>query len=270
MGDPLDRVDRYLADWTRIRPDLDISSTAVVGRLRQVTAFAERELDATLAGFGLSRPTFDLLDAIRRLERPGGLRQNELLAELGYTSGVLSVRLTALENDGLVARRPDPADRRGVVVTLTDSGRDLVDQVLPAHAATERRILAPLDPAARRATAGLLRAMLIGCEASADAARTAALLGVELVGPEQTRRLRRLVGLTDQPGVLVARVSPDGPAARAGITRGDLLVAARTGTATPVGLHDLTDLGRSLSAAGRRIGLTVLRGTRHHQVTVHL
>ena len=62
MGDSLDRVDRYLADWARMRPDLDMSSTAVVGRLRRVTAFAERELDATLAGFGVSRADFDLLD----------------------------------------------------------------------------------------------------------------------------------------------------------------------------------------------------------------
>ena len=153
MGDSLDRVDRYLADWARMRPDLDISSTAVVGRLRRVTAFAERELDATLAGFGLSRANFDLLDAIRRLSRPGGLRQSELLAELGCTSGAVSIRLTGLEGNGLVLRRPDLTDRRGVVVQLTDSGRDLIERALPAQAATERRILAPLEPAARQAAA---------------------------------------------------------------------------------------------------------------------
>ncbi|HEX5497206.1 MAG TPA: MarR family transcriptional regulator [Mycobacteriales bacterium] len=270
MGEPLDRMDLYLAQWQRARPDLDISSMAVVGRLRRVTAFADRELDATLAGFGLSRPAFELLDALRRLGRPNQLRQSELLAELDHTSGTLSVRLARLEATGLVSRRPDPTDRRGVVVELTAAGSDLVDRVLPAQAATERAILEPLDPAARRALTGMLRVLLVGCEMSADAERTAALLGVVLVRPEQARRLRRSVGLAERPGVLVAQVSPDGPAARAGIGRGDLLVAARTGTAPTVGLHDLTDLGRSLAAAGRRIVFTVLRGTRQRRVTVHL
>lgn len=272
-GDPLDRIDwidRYLAHWHRVRPDLDISPTAVLGRLRRVTAYADRQLNTTLAEFGLSLPAFDLLDALRRLGSANQLRQSELLAELACTSGTLSVRLARLESAGLVTRRPDPTDRRGVIVELTDAGRELVDRVVPARAATERRILDPLEPAARRAVAGLLRALLTGCEVAADAHRTAELLGVVLVAPEQARRLRRSVGLVEQSGVLVAQVSPGGPAARAGIGRGDLLVAARIGTAPAVGLHGPTDLGRALSAAGRKIAFTVLRGTRQRQVTVHL
>ncbi|MGH4019484.1 MAG: MarR family transcriptional regulator [Pseudonocardiaceae bacterium] len=50
------------------------------------------------------------------------------------TSGAITQRLDRLEVCGLVTRTPSTADGRGVHVTLTDQGRELIDQALPDHA----------------------------------------------------------------------------------------------------------------------------------------
>lgn len=49
-------------------------------------------------------------------------------------------------------------------------------------------------------------------------------LGLALLPPRAARRLRRSVGLDERDGLLVRGVDEDGPAARAGVRRGDLLV----------------------------------------------
>lgn len=51
-------------------------------------------------------------------------------------------------------------------------------------------------------------------------------LGVAVAPPEVASRLRRSVGLDERVGVLVREVDPEGPAGRAGVREGDLLVAA--------------------------------------------
>jgi DNA-binding MarR family transcriptional regulator len=265
-----DRVDRDRAAWARVRPDLDVARAAAVERVRRLAALADRELDDTLRRFGLSRTAFDVLCALRRLGRPDHLLQSELLGELGYTSGTLSVRLGRLERAGLVSRRPDSADRRGVVVELTETGRSVVDAAAPAYVDTAQRLLDPLEPAQREALSGLLRVLLSAHEASGDSARAALLLGVAVVPAGRARRLRRSVGLADRPGVLIGGVERGGPADRAGLTRGDLVVAAAgtDGGSTPV--EDAADLHAVLSRAGGTVTLTVVRGSQERQVDVVL
>src|SRR5688572_24863819 len=51
-------------------------------------------------------------------------------------------------------------------------------------------------------------------------------LGVAVAPPRVARRLRRAVGLPERDGLLVRAVEEDGPAGRAGVERGDLIVAA--------------------------------------------
>jgi serine protease Do len=92
-------------------------------------------------------------------------------------------------------------------------------------------------------------------------------LGVAIAPGHVARRLRRAVGLPDAEGLLIREVSEDSPAARAGLARGDLIVAA---AGQPVRTAD--DLFGALraAAAGGSLELTVLRGTEERSVHVVL
>ncbi|MEE3918524.1 MarR family transcriptional regulator [Micromonospora sp. BRA006-A] len=65
------------------------------------------------------------------------------------TSGGMTGRLDRLERAGLVRRSPDPADRRALRVTLTDTGRRVVEESAEAGLAVQRRILDALPPPTR-------------------------------------------------------------------------------------------------------------------------
>ncbi len=88
-------------------------------------------------------------------------------------------------------------------------------------------------------------------------------LGVAIVPPRVARRMRRAVGLPEQDGVLVRAVQDESPAARAGIERGDLIVAA---AGTPV--DRLEVLYEALDAADASLELSIVRGTDERSVTV--
>jgi DNA-binding MarR family transcriptional regulator len=77
------------------------------------------------------------------------------------SSGAMTNRLDGLEEMGLVERLPDPADRRGRLVGLTDKGRELVDNAVVDHLENEQRLLSGLDAVERERLAALLRKLLL-------------------------------------------------------------------------------------------------------------
>ena len=92
-------------------------------------------------------------------------------------------------------------------------------------------------------------------------------LGIAIAPGHVARRLRRAVGLPDADGLLIRDVAEDSPAARAGLARGDLIVAV---AGQPVSGAD--DLFGALRTAGPdgTVDLTVLRGTEERSVHVVL
>jgi serine protease Do len=91
-------------------------------------------------------------------------------------------------------------------------------------------------------------------------------LGVAIAPAHVARRLRRAVGLPEREGLLVRWVEDGGPADRAGIEKGDLIVAA---AGEPVARVD--DLQPRVDAAGTgELVLTVVRGTEEREVIVAL
>ncbi|MEE1722850.1 MarR family transcriptional regulator, partial [Streptomyces sp. JV186] len=65
------------------------------------------------------------------------------------TSGTMTNRIDRLAKKGLVERLPDPSDRRGVLVRLTDEGCARADRSLAGLLAQARAILAELAPTQR-------------------------------------------------------------------------------------------------------------------------
>src|SRR4051794_24749852 len=68
-------------------------------------------------------------------------RPQLMLSSAGVTS-----RLDRLERRGFVQRLPDPDDRRGVIVELTDAGVEIVDAAVEANTVSDRQLTALFDP----------------------------------------------------------------------------------------------------------------------------
>ena len=157
-----DGVDLILEQWRRERPDLDPSPIGVIGRISRLARELEQRLERVYREHGLEPGWHDVLATLRRTGPPYRLRPTEFSSALMLTSSGTTKRLDRLEQAGLIERAPDPDDRRGILITLTDAGRELIDGVTDAHLANEDRLLSALSEAERTRLADLLRKLQLG------------------------------------------------------------------------------------------------------------
>ena len=155
-----DEVDGLVAGWQAERPDLDVEPLQVLSRVSRLARHLDRARNAAFAAHGLQTWEFDVLSALRRQGAPYQLSPGALLRATLVTSGTMTNRINQLASAGLVSRRPDLADRRGVLVALTDRGRAAVDAALADLLTYERRLLTGLDGGQRRELTALLRILL--------------------------------------------------------------------------------------------------------------
>ena len=137
----------------------------MVARLGRAARYVDQGHAEFFDQHGLSRADWDVLASLRREGPPYSLSPTALSRALMRTSGAMSQRLASLERKGLIERRLDPTDRRGVVVSLTAEGRQLVDRIGAEHLANQRRLLAPLSEREQRELAALLKKLLLAYEA---------------------------------------------------------------------------------------------------------
>jgi DNA-binding MarR family transcriptional regulator len=157
-----DGVDTILEQWQRERPDLDSSPIGVIGRISRLARELEARLEPVYKAHGLEPGWHDVLATLRRTGPPYQLRPTEFADALMLTSSGTTKRLDRLEHAGLITRAPDPADRRGTLITLTPKGLELIDNVTEAHLDNERNLLAALSEAEQRRLADLLRKLRLG------------------------------------------------------------------------------------------------------------
>ena len=162
MPDDRDRVDAIIEQWRSERPELDPSPIGIIGRISRLARELEERLEPVYREHGLEGGLHDVLATLRRQGPPYKLRPTDLTEETMLTSSGTTKRLDKLERAGLIAREPDPNDRRGVLIALTDKGREVIDATTPAHLANERRLLAALTEAEQRKLADLLRKLQLG------------------------------------------------------------------------------------------------------------
>jgi DNA-binding MarR family transcriptional regulator len=164
-------MDTIVAEWARERPELDLVEVAAVGRILRAARFLRAEVERELQRFGLNATEFNALSALRRSGPPYRLSPSELSAGLLLSSGGLTKVLERLESEGLITRERDPHDGRGVLVCLTDAGRQRQNQAYDAHLQNEHELLAPLAVAEREALSDILRSLLLAFESGAGRAR---------------------------------------------------------------------------------------------------
>ena len=154
MSDLIDRVRRQ---WGEVRPEIDTSGMAVIGRVLRLASLIRRDTDDLLAGHEMSRAEFDVLCALRRntVLNPG-----QISREMLSSGAAITKRLDRLARLDLISRTASERDRRVVQVRLTGKGRVLIDELLPQQLEAERAALVNLSDADRAQLASLLGVVL--------------------------------------------------------------------------------------------------------------
>jgi DNA-binding MarR family transcriptional regulator len=152
-----DEVDRLVAAWRTERPDLDVAPLEVLSRVSRLARHLDLARRQAFATHNLEAWEFDVLAALRRAGKGAALSPGTLLTQTLVTSGTMTNRIDRLAARGLVEREPDPSDRRGVLVRLTEPGRRTVDSALTDLLEREHRILEIVRPEDRGKLANLLR-----------------------------------------------------------------------------------------------------------------
>jgi DNA-binding MarR family transcriptional regulator len=160
-----DDVDEIVAAWRRERPDLDVSPLEVLSRVSRLARRLDLARGRAFSEHLLEGWAFDVLSALRRAGEPYERSPGALVQQTLVTSGTMTNRVDRLERSGFVERRPDPGDRRGVLVRLTPAGRDVVDSAMADLIEQEKSLLSELGAGERRELATLLRRMLAPLEA---------------------------------------------------------------------------------------------------------
>ena len=157
-------TDRQLGGWTEARPDIEVKSLQVTARLSRIGPLLAKRQDAVFGQFGLSRGEVGALGALRIAGPPHRLSPTRLGKGLMMSSAGMTSRIDRLERRGFVRRLPDPDDRRGVLIELTDQGRDTVDAAVAALTTSDRQLVERLDPTEFAQLEALLRKFLEGLE----------------------------------------------------------------------------------------------------------
>jgi serine protease Do len=241
-----DEVTVTFADGRRVSgavagsdPDLDLAVVSV--DTGETPAIAWEPGDAPTIG-----------TPVVALANPGG---RGLRATLGFIS-----------SEGRSFRGPRGRRVRGAIehtapLPRGSSGGPLVDEAGNLLGLNSLRLDGGLILAVP-ATATVKERALLLARGEAPAAHR---LGIAVAPPRVARRLRRAVGLPEREGLLVRAVEDDGPADRAGVERGDLIVAA-AGNAID-GVEALYTALDGVPVGGGDLELTVVRGTEERTVT---
>ena len=157
-------VDELQAAWAEELPELDAEALSVVVRIQLLGRLLSRHAEQALEPLGLKLWEYDVLSALRRQGRPYRLTASELGDAGRLTSGAMTNRIDRLEEEGLVRRLKDDADRRKVLVQLTDKGLKLIESATEARFETAMDALESLSARQRNALSDLLRMVLMSQE----------------------------------------------------------------------------------------------------------
>jgi PDZ domain len=254
------RLDRLIADWRRVRPDLDVTPLGIITRVERARGHFDAELEFLFAEYTLSGPKFAVLVTLAPLNELGGVSGRRLMDGLGLSSGTISVRMDRIVQQcgrtpgwtpttSARAHKPHAA-WSGIVRPSCAPARTTNDACWPACRSRKsrcgRRCCEDCWSGSRTANQRRMRVRGLGMT-----------LSMTLPPAHVTIAMRRAVGPRGDIGLLVLALSDGGAAVAAGIRQGDVLVDAgnrelRSDAALYAALDD--------ASASRDICLTILRG----------
>ncbi len=157
MAPENDEVDRIVQSWRRERPDLDFSPLEVLSRVGRLAKQLDRARKDAFHKSKLESWEFDVLAALRREGAPYRLSPKALLQQTLVSSGTMTNRIDRLVESGLVVRREDPKDGRGVLVEMTPQGLTQVDAAITRLVDAEAQLLDSLTKSEQKRLADALK-----------------------------------------------------------------------------------------------------------------
>jgi len=163
--DENDPVDATALAWLRERPGTPVAGIGIVTRIWRLAKLMGEDRRRTLAAAEADAATLDLLSVLRRAGAPYRLTTRELAERTRVTAGAISQRVARAEQSGLVERARTSASPRGVTVTLTPDGHELVEELVDRVLGREAELVDCLTAEQQETLTELLRVLLAELEA---------------------------------------------------------------------------------------------------------
>jgi DNA-binding MarR family transcriptional regulator len=159
-----DLVDEHIEMWSRELPDLNPRVEGIVVRLQVLDRHLRRELEQALATQSLKMWEFKTLHILRRGGPPYRATATELATALDLSPAAMTKRLDNLEQDGYLRRSHDDADRRRVLITLTEAGMRAWENTISLQDRVERQLVDVLRRDEQDQLVSLLRRLLLSAQ----------------------------------------------------------------------------------------------------------
>jgi DNA-binding MarR family transcriptional regulator/DNA-binding XRE family transcriptional regulator len=160
-----DTVADSFESWRQAWPSVDPEAFAVQTRLLRAGRHAEAAIEHSAKVHGITSGDLVVLGTLRRINASFEATPTELKGLLWISLPGLKKRLDRLHERGLISRRGNPRDARGLIVALTPSGRNIVDTLVRSSAEPLWLTLLETPSADLAQLSGLLRSLLARVEA---------------------------------------------------------------------------------------------------------
>jgi DNA-binding MarR family transcriptional regulator len=162
-----DSIDRLLAKIAEAGVvDIDLDVEGIVDRIGKIHYRMKKAQKATLREHDLTPEEWGVMTTLRLGKNACRSSPGDLASDLELSSGAMTSRLDRLEQAGLVRRLPDPEDRRGVVVELTEKGREAWDLAANVQGRREAFFARTLTKPEQKQLNTLLRKLLLSLDAT--------------------------------------------------------------------------------------------------------
>jgi DNA-binding MarR family transcriptional regulator len=161
-----DHIDKLLAKIAEADvPGVDFEAEGIVDRISSINKRIKKAHESVLREHGLTMEEWSVLTMLRLHTREHCSSPGELATHLELSSGATTNRIDRLEKAGYVERLPDPEDRRGVKVQLTQKGVEAWDRTVEIQARREAFFASVLTKEEQRQLNELLRRLLLALDA---------------------------------------------------------------------------------------------------------
>lgn len=158
-----DQDRKFFEDYKRLFPDMDLELISTFARTMMIFHHQPILFEGYFHKMGLTKSRFMILVQLYRLQDEG-MSMSEMCRIHRVKSATMTGIIDTLEREGQIERIADPADRRKVIVRITDTGRELMEDFLPRHQENVRMMSADLSVEERRTLLELMTKLYKGIQ----------------------------------------------------------------------------------------------------------